>query len=440
MSVIKQRHYNQVADLVRRDKGDAPLAQFFESLDHKALTRNLLAYTTAKPTRPEAPTLVSSADGDISRLLLTIPSYAVADDIMAAAYQELIRSLPEAVELVVLVQDAAHEDVEAWLKTARKIGTWTSQTFDDALNISIWAEDGYVVARDGAAGPTYLIEPYAFPRYGDGLVADFVSNFTDLRDTQAPLYFQGGNCLIGDTFFFIGADYPANSIQYISSSVLTPPSSKDPVEFIHDQYKSYLDVGRELYYVGSRLKVPAEAIRPITLDGESWTEIVCGGNKPGTTQPLFHIDMFVTLVGRGTEGYELLVGDPRLAYETLGFDKLPEHAMADVFDDIAASLSGLGFVVRRNPLPIVYMDDPEVRERQWYFATSNNALVQNGSTKEVWLPTYGYGVWRDLEKTDQANKDLWESLGFTVHQLPDFHPFAENLGAVHCIKKYLARK
>ena len=85
------------------------------------------------------------------------------------------------------------------------------------------------------------------------------------------------------------------------------------------------------------------------------------------------------------------------------------------------------------------MDDVTSQERMWYFATSNNALVQNAFSKEVWLPTYGYGNWTELKKTDDANKQIWEGLGFTVHQLSDFHPFAENLGAVHCIKKYLAR-
>jgi hypothetical protein len=85
------------------------------------------------------------------------------------------------------------------------------------------------------------------------------------------------------------------------------------------------------------------------------------------------------------------------------------------------------------------MDDPSAKERMWYFATSNNALVQNAPTNDVWLPTYGYGNWKELTKTDAANKKVWEDLGFTVHQLSDFHPFAENLGAVHCIKKYLGR-
>jgi len=113
--------------------------------------------------------------------------------------------------------------------------------------------------------------------------------------------------------------------------------------------------------------------------------------------------------------------------------------MQRIFDDIAARLAAAGFDVMRNPLPLVYMDDPAARKRVWYFATANNALVQNGSTKDVWLPTYGYGNWAVLEKTDAANETIWNALGFTVHRLTDFHPFAESLGAVHCIKKYLAR-
>ena len=35
--------------------------------------------------------------------------------------------------------------------------------------------------------------------------------------------------------------------------------------------------------------------------------------------------------------------------------------------------------------------------------------------------------------------NLWRSLGYDVVRLGDFHAFAVNLGAVHCIKKYLER-
>jgi hypothetical protein len=390
-------------------------------------------------SRPERPKLIPTADGPIRRMLLTIPAYAVRQEIMAAAYRSLLESLPKDIRLVILAQASVENDVRQWLQGTGHLDLADLSTFDDALNISIWAEDGYVVAHDETGGQTYFVEPYSFPRYGDGLVADFVTNFTDLRSTQAPLYFQGGNVLIGDDFFLIGADYPANTLDYINSGVLRPPAGTTPQDFIKALYADYLDKTRRVVYVGSTVPVPVQTSRPITIEGQQWTEITAAGNRAGTVQPLFHIDMFVTLIGRTAEGsYRLLVGDPSLAYKLLGGTP-PAHAMQPVFDNIAAQLTRQGFDVIRNPLPLTYLDDPDRQERFWYFATANNALVQNAPTKHVWLPTYGHGAWQELKATDEANKSLWESLGFEVHMLGDFHPFAENLGAVHCIKKYLAR-
>jgi hypothetical protein len=134
------------------------------------------------------------------------------------------------------------------------------------------------------------------------------------------------------------------------------------------------------------------------------------------------------------------VGSPQAADQLLGTPTMPQ-AMAPIFDDVARELEAQGFDVRRNPLPLTYVDDPGRRTRRWYFATSNNCLVQidDEAGNAVWLPTYGHGPWGDLEATDTANRQVWEGLGFTVHQLADFNPFAQNLGSVHCIKKYLER-
>ena len=197
---------------------------------------------------------------------------------------------------------------------------------------------------------------------------------------------------------------------------------------------------RRLLYVGSTIPVPAEAQRTIRVGGEQWTETVYIGNSKGTAQPIFHIDMFITLAGHGADGkYRLLVGDPAAAAALVGEPVRPE-AMKEVFDSVAAALARLGFDVIRNPLPLVYVDDPDRKEREWYFATANNALVEiTDRSKEVFLPTYAHGDWTDLAPVDQRNDEIWRGLGFTTHLLGDFHPFAAALGSVHCIKKYLAR-
>ena len=80
--------------------------------------------------------------------------------------------------------------------------------------------------------------------------------------------------------------------------------------------------------------------------------------------------------------------------------------------------------------------------RSWYYATSNNVLVHapDGERPVVMLPTYGHGPFEGLEATDQRHAEIWTELGYDVVALADFHPFASNLGAAHCIKKYLARR
>jgi hypothetical protein len=438
MAALKQRHYPRISRLVRRDRTDSGVHEL-EHPTPRRLAGRIFADMTAPPVTPASPKLIGTAGGDISRMLLTIPNYAVAEEIMAAAYRSLLSQLTASVRLVVLMQEDAEATIRSWLTEFGLDQRADVDVFENELNISIWAEDGYVVAYDEASTATYFVEPYTFPRYADGLVSDFVTNFTDLKNTQAPLYFQGGNVLVGDDFFMIGADYPAHTLQYIAAGVLTPPAGVSATQFVHDQYQKYLDRKRRLVYVGSGVPVPVEQTRATTINGETWRETICAGNAQNTVQPLFHIDMFVTLIGRMPGGkFGILVGDPSKAYAILG-GRAPAHAMQPVFDDIAARLAAAGFDVIRNPLPLVYMDDPAAKQRSWYFATANNALVQNGSTKEVWLPTYGYGDWTSLQKTDAANRAIWEGLGFTTHMLTDFHPFAENLGAVHCIKKYLAR-
>ena len=390
---------------------------------------------------PKTPRIVSSAHGRIRKLLLTYPGYAAGDYSYRDVYADLFKKLPPHTELVILHHRSAEPELTQALAQAGVAARTTTVVAPEHVHFLVWAEDPYVVVHDAAqAGRVFLLEPYTFPRASDAVISDYVNEAANVRNFQSPLYFQGGNILIGDDFFFIGVDYPANTLRLIErGGHIIVPDGERPEDFVRQLYVDTFDPRRKIAYVGTNLTVPARQVRRVTIDGQPWSEEIYAGT--GTAQPIFHIDMFVSLAGRNaaTGKYRVLVGSPAMAAELLGASP-PDHAMAPVFDDVARNLERQGFEVIRNPLPLTYVDDASARWRMWYFATANNCLVEiTKTTKTVWLPTYGHGDWRDLAVVDRKNKEIWQGLGFDVVELGDFNPFTQGLGSVHCIKKYLAR-
>lgn len=395
------------------------------------------------PATPVEPRIVSSAHGRLERLLLTYPHYAEGELSLAATYGDLLRLLPATCELVILCHPRVAGDLDRLIERERPGHRPTVIPAPDYLSFSVWAEDGYVAVTDVGTDPprTFLVEPFSFPRYGDGLVADLVAEATDIQATQVPLYFQGGNVLAGDDFVLVGADYLTETLAVWRDYRPVLPGPEPLARQVGDLFRNSFRADHDLHFLGLRRPLPQDLLvpRPVVVDGEDWIEDVGAG--AGSLQPVFHIDMFVSLAGRDPRSgrYRVLVGSPAAAAELLG-ERLPDHALAPAFDEIARRLRRLGFDVIRTPLPRVHVDYPDERVRQWYFATSNNCLVEiDGDRRTVWLPTYGHGPWEALAATDEANRRIWEELGFEVVALGDFHPFAQNLGALHCIKKYLAR-
>jgi hypothetical protein len=416
---------------------------------------------------------VSSLHGSIGGLLLTVPRYATEPP-YPPAYQRLLASLPAEIDLVVLTQGDDGSVVRSWLAATGHDRRARVLVAEDDLFFSVWAEDGYVCAIDRTSGETFLIEPVEFPRYGDALIADYVAYGTELRTSQAPVYFHGGNILVGDAFFLIGIDYPERTLDLESLSL--PDLPRAPLmDYVRDLYRRYLDPQRELHFVGSRRPAHPHRLRIFDLEDEPRAEEI--GAAGGIHQPIFHIDMLVSLAGRSDAGrYRVLVGDPRLAVALVDDPSfpLPAHAMAVQCDQVAAGLEARGFEVTRNPLPLVYADDDgelawsagelesrygnvegasevidfmaeremdRIPLRRWYVATSNNVLAERTDDRGiVWMPEYAVTPWEILAPVDAANRALWERLGFEVRGLGDFHAFAEDFGAAHCITKYLGRR
>lgn len=403
--------------------------------------RTLLTELQALRPGPRTPRILSSAHGRMKTVLLTYPAYGANEYSYRNVYVDLIKKLPGTTRYVILSHPSVIQDLKAVLKEAKATRRATIVESPEYVQFLVWSQDPYVIVEDiGVKAKTiYFIEPFTFRRASDAVISDLVAEATAFQNLQSPLYFQGGNVLIGDDFLLIGADYPANTLNLVEQTGhIRIPEDVDSAHFIKKLYQDTFDSTRRIIYVGTKIPVPGYQTREIMVNGETWQEEIYLGT--GETQPIFHIDMFISLAGKSKSGkYRLLVGSPQMADDLLGRPHIP-HAMSEIFDDIARSLRKLGFLVRRNPLPLTHVDDPARRLRTWYFATANNCIVQiDGDSKTVWLPTYGHGDWADLAIIDEKNKQIWQRLGFNTIQLTDFHPFAQNLGAVHCITKYLKR-
>ena len=460
------------APLYRRTEGDDFRDELFFA---RQRSNGLLLEKMLIPGLQE-PGLVSSFSGSIEQILFCFPSWATADPALAAAYQSVINSLRVGTKFVVANHESVRSTIESWFTDAgHNLEEIVFVSLADYVSLTDWAEDAYVSVRDAADDSGYLIEPWEFKRAGDALIADAVEEYSGIKASQAPLIFQGGNCLIGSDFWLLGKDYFLDTIELLQGRrpPVSVPADETIDDFIRELFAKYIERNRKLLLIGTEKPIPIRDYIGTKDKTDYFLDLASGG--VGTFQPIFHIDMFITLVGQNDQGgFELLVGSPALGDEILGTTS--PFALSDVYDTIAQSLIDLGFSVKRNPLvhrptigssftllqlkeiaaqpgyealisavkelvAVGATDHSMVKIRDWHHITWNNCLVENSTSmgKHVYLPTFGHGINSDLEAIDSEMKTIWENLGFTVHLLGDFNKFAERQGVVHCIKKYLAR-
>jgi hypothetical protein len=451
------------APLDRRTEGDAPR--------HPESERRVRALRQAKPGL-DAPGLVSSWAGSLDRILFCFPNRMTGDPALVAGYKSVISALRTGTRFIVVHNESGRSTVEGWFAEAEHPPENVELvSMPDFVQLTDWAEDAYVSLKDASDGSGYLMEPWSFLRSGDALIADAVEEQTDIAASSAPVIFQGGNCLVGDEFWMMGADYFADTLGLLSEPrppVAVPPG-QDPQDFARSLYSTYVEAERELILVGMPRPIPLREWVGEARDGRFFLHRAAEG--AGTYQPIFHIDMFITLIGRNHAGaFEVLVGDPRLADARLGTQS--PFALPEVYDAIARDFEARGFAVGRNPLvhrqtagltipfgdlrqmavesmmPALEelakagaTDASSVELRLWHHITWNNCLVENSGRvgQHVYLPTFGHGANEDLAPLDGDMQRLWQERGFEVHALADFNGFAARQGVVHCIKKYVTR-
>lgn len=387
-----------------------------------------------------APSLISSVHGPIRRVLFAVPywvlryGHQVEIQPYKKAYEALLTLLPAHAERVLVTHAEAETRAADWLEGLGLSDRSRVVTVSDDLEFTVWAQDSCVV-QGVPDGESCLVAPSTFDRYDDASVLEQVSAHLGIEHRRSELSFQGGNVLVGDDFWLLGEDA-------IRQTLLQ--GLADDASAAEERFAETLDAERTLYTVGAKATIPGTSSRPLSGVGDggagSWEEFIHIGSHAGSSQPLFDLDAFVSLAGRDDEGtYRVLVGDPRMASE-ITETPLPDHGLAGAFDEVAERLTSWGFRVIRNPLPLVHHDDPVLRTRRWYFASSNNVVAEiDGESRQVWLPTYRDSESPELELTDRRNEEIWRRCGFEVHLLPSFHVFARGLGAAHCICKCLSR-
>lgn len=432
---LRRRHYRKIDELV-----EEPGPELLDIIMQKKALATLF-YDSIPGCPARKPSMVSSAHGAITEIMFTLPGYAFSgsNNPLWNIYKQLFASLPSAAHFTLVTHEHTTPELSQKINETGVASRASIVSLPSGVSFSVWAEDPFIPVMDEKGGEMLLVEPHSFHRRDDGLLSTYLGK-EGWKRAQAPVYFEGGNTLAGDDFILMGADYAVQSLLHIGDFIgCNPGQSK--ADTISSLYSKYLDHEKRMIYTGSTIPVPSAGNSIFNHSGKLRKENYYRQNKKGTVQPLFHIDMFMTLAGRGEDGkYRVVVGDPSLAAKILGEIDLP-YAMSEIFDNVAHGLEQIGFEVHRNPLPLTYVDDDEQLLRNWYFASANNSLVEiTGNTRSIWMPAYGFGDWEHLKKTDEANGEVWSKLGFTVNMINDFHPLAEHSGALHCIKKVLKRR
>lgn len=384
---------------------------------------------------------VSSVYGEIKKMLLTYPeSSPLPNDVILQRYHGIFKALGKNIHFVILAYKDAHKKimqtaknaglserhitlVEAKLSPVTSVrefisrqgdGSWLA--FVDDPSHSIWAQDAYCILNDDSNN-CIMMEPLSFNRHGDHFIAEQIAAHTDIQIETTQYYIEGGNMLCGDNYVLIGNDY------------------------LHE---SMATTGESWRQVTEGLKrcLGVDYVKWVGLDEEVNFDIEI---HQGDFQPIFHIDMFITLAGKNTAGKEIiLVGDTRLAKTLLEQTPVPEK-ISNAFDAIAKQLQDdekLNCEVMRVPLDLWLNDDDDPTTGT--FLTYNNCLIEvYGQQKKVYIPAYASVSNSSVNrrKLDSEIKHFYENqLGFEVTMMDgSYHELCKNGGSLHCITKTLRR-
>lgn len=310
--------------------------------------------------------------------------------------------------------------VESWHKEIQSVKE------KDILTFRRWAQDPFLVMQ--MPGWTVLLDSLHNRRLCDFFLPLEIAQQAGPEFLVRPtrLYLEGGNVLRGRRAAFIGQDLVQQNMLRLGRSEAE----------VLQEFRDVLGV---------------ETLLPVGL-GHSVPRLQVEGGEPGeggrTWQPLFHIDLFLSLGGTDAEsGQELVfLARPRLCAGVLRAAERPSVLASEaephadgLFEAVGQQLSAAGF--RVIGLPIFFYDRATF---SW-----NNGLVEvDGDHKRVYLPSY-----RCEHDPEQLNPSfeileaeveaIYAGQGFTVVWFRNgrfWRTLARHGGSLHCAVKVMARR
>ncbi len=433
-------------------------------------------------TPPPLIKLIPSDNGKLKSLLVALPSsYLQKDEAPYTSYINIIKELAEKLQGTQLVLLTQIENEQPQEKEQYKIEEIKNRLAGNNTLLvhympehkydafSIWSQDAFLIGTPKhpvTLDTKYIIKPSAHQRHNrrnDGSIAKGVIARQELGytpiDFTIPL--ENGNLLVADDFILIGYDEVKNS------GLTQEGFEREFKRFFGDDkpiiwiYSKYTDP-KKPEELGKERKMEVETTRELfIIQDDSNSQLHHDIYRwRGECQPLYHIDLFITLLGRNKKGEQIILfGEPKIGLIPSKLFSKEQTLFQVQFNDVKNRLTecrkkleddlkkhGIPYQIVTNPLPITYKK--QGINTYWYWVSYNNCLVEvtDKEEKNVWLPKYGVDNdsrnphWQLLNDFDEQQDKLLRSYGFNVYSFhQDFHFLASKSGSLHCMAKCLYR-
>lgn len=404
-----------------------------------------LPFEAPLPPPPVYYRSLSDSEGAIDEILLIdFLRHSSDTEEVTALFQEILSGFPIHIEVTLILlcstqmtesEMAIHsEEIRQQLSEVRELGNGQTVTrivrvapirqdnSDQDLYRTIYAQDPFVVLRGGGVRSVLLNsrEGACFSEYA-AIAEKVVELQPNLFESYSlPIAVQAGNILQSDLLFLMGGDISISN--GVNSST---------------QFNSLVDYFNQLVPHGYTL---------IDRFNDSFNtpysnEYPLAG---GITQPLFHIDLYLTLGGNHQGRQLLFVGQlewtetPSMSEE----QKSSLQSLATQLDNTYERLNSpqqvslpLSLEVVRLPLVFEPLDDA-----RGGFVSFNNCLMETRQGfKRVYLADYASEdpKWADAQR---RASEIYERYGFEVHLVSgQFSAQIKNLAGLRCMVKVLRR-